>query len=210
MDIDAQTVRDWTAALQQQIMSSTRYAGIPTVKSPLDAWIYQEIIWERKPQYIVEIGNWCGGSLLMLAHWLDAIGHGVVIGVDIDHSRIAPLVRAHPRIHLVMGDAVEVGLHVWSLIKPDTEVLVIEDSSHEYAQTLQVLHAYEGLVKPGGYFIVEDTICWHGLDVGPRPGPWEAVQAFLAEQPGCWAVDRQRERFGVTWNRDGYLKRLAV
>ena len=44
MDIGAQTVRDWMATLQQQIVSSTTYAGIPTVKSSLDAWIYQEII----------------------------------------------------------------------------------------------------------------------------------------------------------------------
>ena len=143
----------------------------------------------------------------MLAHWLDALGHGVVIGVDIDHSRIAPLALAHPRVHLVTGDAAAVAPHVYSLIKPDAEVPVIEDSSHECAQTLEVLRAYEELVRPGGYFIVEDTICWHGLDVGPQPGPWEAVQTFLAEQPGCWAVDRQREKFGMTWNPGGYLRK---
>lgn len=200
-------VRELLPVMQARLLGGTTYAGVQAVKHPLDAWVYQEIVWQRRPQTIVEIGNWRGGSLLMYAHWLDAIGSGRVIGVDVDHSRVPAQVRQHPRITLVTGDACGVWPAVVALIQPGDEVLIIEDSSHEAAQTLGVLRAYEGLVRPGGYFIVEDTICWHGLDTGPRPGPFEAVEMFLVEQGERWVRDPGCESFGVTWNPGGYLRR---
>ena len=70
---------------------------------------------------------------------------------------------------------------VKGMIGPNDNVLIIEDSSHTYENTLNVLQSNSSLVKPGGYFIVEDSICHHGLEVGPKPGPYEAIQEFLAE-----------------------------
>src|SRR5881397_3438671 len=58
--------------LQQRIMEGSSYHGIPTMKSPLDFWIYQEILWETRPAIIIELGNLCGGSTLALAHACDA------------------------------------------------------------------------------------------------------------------------------------------
>ena len=60
---------------------------------------------------------------------------------------------------------------------------MIEDSSHTYDNTLAVLRTYSGLTQVGDYFIVEDSICHHGLEVGPSPGPYEAIEAFVAENP---------------------------
>lgn len=207
LDLSA-PISDLLAHWQAHSLSATTYAGIRTVKTPCDAWMYQQLVFERRPAVIVEIGNWCGGTLLMLAHWLDAIGSGRVIGVDVEHSRVPELVRAHPRIELVTGDAVQMAGQVAAMVGVADEVLVIEDSSHTCANTLAVLQAYAGLVRPGGYFIVEDTICHHGLAAGPQPGPWEAVQAFLLERRD-WQADRSREAFGVTWNPGGYLRRIA-
>ncbi|MFH1135979.1 MAG: CmcI family methyltransferase [Pseudomonadota bacterium] len=62
--------------------------------------------------------------------------------------------------------------------------------------------------QPGGYIIVEDTICHHGLDVGPDPGPWEAVELFLANQCS-FELDRSRESFVLTWNPKGYIRRCS-
>jgi cephalosporin hydroxylase len=59
----------------------------------------------------------------------------------------------------------------------------------------------------GGYFIVEDGICHHGLEIGPSPGPYEAVETFVAERSE-FEIDRSREAFGITWNPKGYLKRV--
>ena len=39
------------------VRTMTHYKGVQTSTLPLDAWIYQEIIWERKPNVIIEIGN---------------------------------------------------------------------------------------------------------------------------------------------------------
>ena len=58
------------------------------------------------------------------------------------------------------------------------------------------------------YFIVEDGICHHGLEVGPNPGPYEAVETFV-RMDRQFVVDRTREAYGITWNPKGYLKRVA-
>jgi cephalosporin hydroxylase len=93
------------------------------------------------------------------------------------------------------------------IVDPGSKVLVIDDSSHTFANTLKVLWTYSPLLKVGDYFIVEDGICRHGLDVGPKPGPYEAVEAFVRENPD-YAIDRDRESFLITWNPKGYLRRV--
>ncbi len=90
--------------------------------------------------------------------------------------------------------------------KKDT-VLIIEDSAHTCEITLNILRTYSPLIKPGSYFIVEDGICHHGLDVGPNPGPYEAIEIFANENID-FEIDRSKEDFFITWNPKGYLKRL--
>lgn len=202
-------LKDILPVMQDSTMNGTTYWGIATLKSPIDAWIYQEILFETRPDVIVEIGNHHGGSLLMLAHWCDAMGHGKVVGVDLSHHAVPAKVREHGRVTLIDGDACESLAQVQRHISPGERVLVIEDSAHTFDNTLQVLRCYAALVQPGGYFIVEDGICHHGLDVGPDPGPYEAIEAFLAENRD-FEADRRRERFLVTWNPKGYLRRRAA
>lgn len=84
--------------------------------------------------------------------------------------------------------------------------MVIEDSAHTYDNTLNVLRTYSPIVSPSCYFVVEDTICHHGVNAGPQPGPYEAVQTFLRDTPP-FRVDRTKEAFGITWNPGGYLLR---
>lgn len=199
-------LREVLPALQQGIMEHTSYFGIPTLKNPLDAWVYQEIISASRPDVIVEIGNHHGGHLLALAHLCDAMGHGRVIGVDLSHHQVPPLVRNHPRVSLIEGDACDSYTRVEALVAADEQVLLIEDSAHTFDNTLRVLRQYALLVKPGGYFIVEDSICHHGLAIGPQPGPYEAIGVFLQENP-WFESDRSREHFLVTWNPRGYLRR---
>ncbi|MGQ0552441.1 MAG: CmcI family methyltransferase [Planctomycetota bacterium] len=193
--------------MQQRILGRTSYFGVQTLKNPLDFWVYQELIHKHRPDVIVEIGNRFGGSTLALAHLCDLLGHGRIIGVDISHANIPPVVRAHPRVTLFEGDACGTFSKVAALIQPEERVLVIEDSSHTYENTLRVLRTYQGLVKAGDYFIVEDSICHHGLDLGPKPGPYEAVETFVKENQD-FVVDRDQESFLITWNPKGYLRRV--
>jgi cephalosporin hydroxylase/SAM-dependent methyltransferase len=201
-------LREVLPLLQQRFVWSTTYFGVLAVKNPLDAWIYQELICKLRPDVIVEIGTHIGGGALMLAHLCDALGNGKVIGLDVDHTRVPAIVVQHPRITLLEGDACASYDKVRPMIQASDRVLVIEDSSHTYENTLNVLRTFGGLVNLGGYFIVEDGICHHGLEVGPTPGPYEAIETFVAEDPR-FTVDRELESFVITWNPKGFLKRVG-
>lgn len=194
--------------IQEGILNQSTYFGIRTLKNPMDAWIYQEIIFETKPDVIVEIGNANGGSALFLAHLCDIMGKGRIVGIDLSHRTIPDQVRSHPRITLIEGDGCSSFEAVERLISEDERVLVIEDSSHTYDNTLNVLRLYSKLIKLGDYFIVEDSVCHHGLAVGPKPGPYEAIEAFVNENAD-FEIDRNREHFMITWNPKGYLKRTT-
>jgi cephalosporin hydroxylase len=201
--------------MQDRIATQTSYFGVQTLKCPIDFWVYQEIMCETQPDVIVEIGNRFGGSALAFAHVCERLGKGRFIGIDISHRDLEARVRAHPCITLIEGDACESFEAVIRLIGPDERVFIIEDSAHTFAHTLRVLQLYSELVKPGDYFIVEDSICHHGISAGshrvftePDPGPYAAIEAFVSENPD-FVIDRSRESFLITWNPKGYLKRAT-
>jgi cephalosporin hydroxylase len=187
-------------------MKLTSYCGVKTLKNPMDFWVYQEIIYEQQPDVIIEIGNNWGGSTLALAHFLDNLDYGRIIGVDISHQKVPEKVRAHPRVQFIEGDAIAVFEQVKANILPDEKVLVIEDSAHTYEHTIRVLELYSTFIDKDGYFIVEDSICHHGLDVGPSPGPYEAITDFVYERDD-FVVDREKESFLITWNPKGFLRK---
>jgi cephalosporin hydroxylase len=203
----SEVMTDLLETIQARIMTTTSYFGIKTLKNPCDFWVYQEIIFDLKPDYIVEIGNFRGGSALALAHLCDSIGKGQVIGLDINQSEISDAVRAHPRLTFIEGDACDSFAKVKAIVGNSTNVLIIEDSSHTYENTLNVLRTYQNLISRDGYFIVEDSICYHGLDIGPNPGPYEAIEAFTNENTD-FSIDRTKESFLITWNPKGYLRRI--
>lgn len=178
------------------------------MKFPLDAWIYQEIIHEVQPDVIMEIGNLYGGSTLFLANMLDLENKGKVIAIDIDHSHID---FEHKRINWITGDvnSHEVISKVRSLLKPDDKVIIIEDSSHTFDNTLEVLRNYCRFVSVGSYFIVEDGVCKYPFIDGPKPGPYEATHEFLKNHQE-FIVDKSKEKFVLTYNPSGYLKKIRL
>lgn len=193
--------------IQKRIMTETYYFGIKTLKNPFDFWVYQELIHQHKPDVIIEIGNNWGGSTLALAHMLDNMQHGRIIGIDIDHSKIIEKISQHPRVTLVENNAIDALSQVKALIKPAEKVLLIEDSAHTYDNTLAVLELYSPFIKIGDFIIVEDSICHHGLDVGPSPGPYEAIESFIKSN-NKFEIDRSKESFLITWNPKGFLKKI--
>jgi cephalosporin hydroxylase len=199
-------LREVLPVIQESIIKQTTYFGVGAQKSPFDAWIYQEIMYETKPDVIIEIGTARGGGTLFLAHLCDLLGKGRIIGVDLSHRNVPETVKQHPRITLIEGDACQNFEHIKKMTCKDDRVLIIEDSSHTYENTLNILRLYSILVKPGDYFIVEDGICRHGLEVGPDPGPYEAIETFVMENKQ-FEIDRSREHFFITWNPKGYLRR---
>jgi cephalosporin hydroxylase len=200
-------LKEVLGVMQARILNHTTYFGIRTLKSPVDFWIYQEILFETRPDFVIEIGNCFGGSTLALAHLCDCLGKGQVVALDLSHEAVPELVRRHPRIHLIEGDACQSFAKVRALVPRGAGVMVIEDSAHTFENTLGVLNTYSPLIQPGGYFIVEDGIINHGLDGGPSPGPYEAIGAFAENHPD-FEIDRNRESFLITWNPKGYLRRV--
>lgn len=191
-------------SMQHRSIGRSMYLGIPAIKCPADAWTYRELIYDRHTSAVVELGVRCGGHLLSIAHFLDAMkSDAAVIGVDVDLSLVHPSVVDHPRVRLFELGAVEAFPIVSAMCVEGA--MVIEDSSHTYDNTLAVLRAYKSIIPVGGYFIVEDTICHHPLNVGPLPGPYEAVETFLQEE-GDFERDAVVEP-EITWNPGGYLRR---
>ncbi len=185
-----------------------RWLGQPMLKCPLDLWTYQEIVHETRPELIVELGTLHGGSALYFASLLELCGiDGQVLSVDIKPREGRP---RHPRITYIEGSstAPKVVAKVRERAAGRAKVLVCLDSDHGRDHVLEELRQYADLVGVGQYLIVEDTIV-HGNPVHPDhgPGPAEALRIFLAEDQR-FEVDRARERFFLTFNRGGYLRRV--
>ena len=185
----------------------TRFLGVPTWKSPLDLWIYQELVWELRPGLIVETGTAHGGSALYLATLCETIGSGEVVSVDIGHWLDRP---AHPRLTYLTASSTDPGVvaQVAERAAGAGAVLVVLDSDHRRDHVLAELRAYAPLVTPGSYLVVEDTnINGHPVYEAFGPGPMEAVEEFLATNKE-FESDRTRERFLFTMHPKGYLKRV--
>jgi cephalosporin hydroxylase len=201
------SVRTFVAALQTEIMKGAgTYDLAIVIKAAFDLWVYREIIRELRPDVIVEVGIWEGGHTMWLADTLAEAGGGKVVGVDVTLSRVLGAVKVHPRITLMEADATSAAPSVAELCRTASCVLVIEDSLHTYDNTLAVLRAYAPIVTPGSLLICEDTNCYHGLEAGFSPGPWEAVHTFLGESED-FKSERSLEKFCVTWNPTGFLRK---
>lgn len=158
---------------------AAKYMGIPIQKWPCDLQTYQEVIWETKPDTIVETGTLFGGSALYFAHLLDAIGNGKVITVDIENIPDWEYPK-HPRITYLLGKSStdsQVLEQVKSLVNGKT--MVILDSDHSKAHVLKELQLYASLVSSESYLVVEDTNI-NGHPVSPEfgPGPQEALDEW--------------------------------
>ncbi|MGE4290658.1 MAG: CmcI family methyltransferase [Desulfovibrio sp.] len=206
-DAHRYTAQSVMAYFHQAVLQDTFWFGVKTVKNPCDFWIYQQLIYNIRPDVILEIGVYHGGSTLALAHLMDLMGHGRVIGIDIDMSRVHAAVVSHQRITLVEGDACQVEPTISKMIDKSETVLIIEDSLHTFENTYNILHTYFSYVSTGSYFIIEDSVSGHGLEGGHKAGPYEAIQKFIQEVD-IFKIDREQERYFFTFNPKGFLKRI--
>lgn len=194
MDKDFNLPLDWGDAVPK-----TEFFGVSTLKNPLDAWIYQEIIWKRKPDVIIETGSYMGGSALYFAMLCSFMDHGRIITIEKEEGRTT---TAHERITFLTGDSSEMGDQVIEMIQPFEKVMVILDSDHTADHVTKELKIYAPLVTAGQYCIVEDTF-WNPNE----GGPWPAIKAWLPKHPE-FKIDETCERFKQTYNMNGFLLRL--
>jgi cephalosporin hydroxylase len=186
---------------------NTFWLGFQAQKCPLDLWIYQEIIFETRPDIIIETGTASGGSALFLASTCDLMGRGEIISIDIEDKENRP---EHPRIEYLLGSSTseEIVEKVQALITGKDRIMVALDSDHHKDHVLKELQIYSKFVTRENYLIVEDTNI-NGYPVKPKfgAGPMEAVKEFLGMNDD-FIIDRSREKFYLTFNPDGYLKKI--
>src|SRR3954469_12644806 len=198
-----------------------RWLGLPIIQMPADIVATQEVIWDLRPQVIIETGVARGGSAIFHASLLELLGEGKVVAVDIDiraHNRRA--LEQHPlfhRIKLIEGSSVDPDIlrKVGEEIGGAERVMVVLDSDHSHKHVLDELRAYGPMVTPGQFMIVADTLI---EDIPPqvhRPGSWgpednpaTAIRAYMDERPGMFEPDDYvNGKLLLTSSRGGYLRR---
>jgi cephalosporin hydroxylase len=180
----------------------------------------QEIIWDVKPDLIIETGIAHGGSLVLYASILELLGGDRrVLGVDIDiraHNRAA--IEAHPmarRIDMIQGSSIdpETVERVREYARGRKNIMVVLDSNHTHAHVQSELEQYSVFVTKGSYLVVFDTVVERmPKDAFPdRPwgrgnNPWTAVMSFL-ETNDRFEIDRRiQDKLLITVAPDGYLR----
>ena len=188
---------------------NTTWLGTTVQKCPLDLWVYQEIIYETRPDIIIEAGTLAGGSALFFASMFDLLGQGRVATIDVKKFGERP---QHPRITYLRGSSTsnDIVERVKSITNDGDRVMVVLDSDHSRDHVLNELRLYSPMVSEGCYLIVEDTnINGHPVLTSFGPGPMEATEAFLAENDD-FEIDREREKFLLTFNLRGYLRKKKL
>lgn len=186
------------------------FLGVPICKCPLDLWIYQELVYKTRPDLIIETGTLYGGSALYLASLCKLMNFGRVVTIDVNAP---PYKFEHERLRFITGSSIDPELvdrleFDEKLEIEKRKVMVILDSDHSKLHVLKELELYAPLVSHDSYLIVEDTnINGHPVRLDYGPGPLEALEEWLPKHKD-FTIDKRCEKFGITFNPNGYLKRL--
>ena len=214
------------------------WLGRPIIQYPQDMVAMQELIWDIKPDLIIETGIAHGGSLILSASMLalldmaDAIERGTtfnpkeskrkVLGIDIDiRSHNLSAIEAHPmasRIQMIQGSSIasEIIEQVHAIAANYSRVLVFLDSNHTHDHVLAELEAYAHLTSIGSYCVAFDTVVedmpkemFPDRPWGPGNNPKTAVWEYLKTHPE-FEIDKSiQHKLLITVAHDGYLKRIG-
>ena len=211
------TIHDWMLYHHHYVHQAYRYGdsemqqkwlGHDILKSPMDCWIYQELIAKVRPDVLIELGVMFGGASHFYASIMDLVGHGTVLGIDISLAKVKSV--DNPRITYIEGSSTSPEtLEQVRSICAGKRVMVIADSDHEKNHVLGELRAYAEFVPVGSYLIAEDSLNdamhWHPV---PNEGPQAAVYAFLEENDSFVPDIRYAEKYIMTLSPYGFLKRV--
>ena len=219
-----QATLDWVAAIAPHNYTyNFTWLGRPVIQFPQDLAALQEIIWDTRPNLIIETGIAHGDSLIFHASMLQLLGNaGRVLGIDIDireHNRAE--IEAHPmfeRIEMIQGSAIDDAIagQAAAVAATAERVMVVLDSNHTHAHVLRELELYAPLVTMGCYLVVCDTLI-EDMPAGSFPNrPWDkgdnprtAVDAFL-KTTNRFEVDTAIDaKLQISVAPGGYLKCVA-
>jgi cephalosporin hydroxylase len=226
------------ASMRKKYVYNFDWLGRPIIQYPQDMVAVQELIWQVKPDLVIETGIAHGGSLILSASMLamldycEAMEKGTtldprksrrkVIGIDIDirpHNRAA--IEGHalaPLLTLIEGSSVgvETVSRVRDAAKGYSRVMVFLDSMHTHAHVLAELEAYAPMVTKGSYCVVFDSFVedmpadlFPDRPWAPGDNPKTALREYLGKHPE-FTIDKSIEgKLMVSVAADGFLKRTA-
>jgi cephalosporin hydroxylase len=200
------TLREWLLFHNVMHRHYSRYGGRKVLKPPFDWIVLGDIIHDTRPEVIIEIGAYQGGTALWMADLVRNLGLDCpILSLDIaDRTDGA----SHPGVRWIWGDAADPAtIEQVQRHAAGRRGLVIEDSDHREHVTTRLLDLYHPFVAPGCYMIVEDTLC-EFTQTPPFPGPLRAVKSFVENHPE-FTIDRSREKYILTYNPMGYLLRTT-
>ena len=198
------------------------WLGRPIIKYPNEIVLMQEMIWEVKPDLIIETGIAHGGSIIFSASMLELIGDdGEIIAIDIDireHNRKEiENHRLFKRITMLEGSSVsdEIIDKLKEIAKKKKRIMVFLDSNHTHDHVLKELELYTEFVTVGSYIVLPDTFIEYfpkgyfsdrSWDVGNNP--MTALREFLSKNNN-FIIDKEKEnKLLITEAFNGYLKRI--
>jgi cephalosporin hydroxylase len=197
---------------EANVWKDMKWHGIRTLKLPSDIWNYQEIIFERKVDHVIETGTRHGGSAVFFAETLAARrAPGPVVSIDVD--RASRQISACDGVHFLVGDSAAPSMADQALaLLPAARgpLFLILDSDHARDHVLRELRTWVPRLASGDYLVVEDTIV-NGHPVRPEhgPGPMEAIAQYLGEAPALLLHDAAREaKFGASFAARGHYIRV--
>lgn len=195
---------------------SLNWRNIEVLKNPCDLWMMLELLQRIRPSVLIETGTHCGGSALYFAEMTRLLGQPCsIVTVDIN-----PKFSYSPEEHgifPVVGYSTEARVveQVNSLVQEQLArapgpVMVTLDSDHSEENVTRELQLYSPLVTKDSYLVVEDTnVNGHPVGKDHGPGPWEAVQKFLAVNRD-FEADLSCQRHLLTFFPNGWLKRVKA
>lgn len=217
------TTQSWlNQSLQYEYSYHFKWMGIPIIQYPQDMVAMQEIIWDVKPDLIIETGVARGGSIIYYASMLEMMGlEGDVIGVDIDirpHNREA--IETHPlfkRITLLEGSSTDSAMieQIQRIAKDKKRILVALDSNHTHEHVAEELRLYAPFVTQGSYLVVFDTVIndipeklTENRPWSPQRNPKTAVYEFL-KSTDKFEIDASiTQKTVFTVAPEGFLRRI--
>lgn len=210
------------ASVKHKYSYNFSWLGRPIIQYPQDIVLIQELIWQIKPDLIIETGIAHGGSLTLSASILELIGNrGLVVGVDIDirkHNRRE--IEKHPlykRIKMFEGSSTDeqILMKIKKIAEKRKRVMVFLDSMHSHDHVLNELRLYSPWVTKGSYLVVFDTLIedlpadfYPNRPWGKGNNPETAVNTFLKENKNFIRDKDITEKLLITVAKNGFLKKI--
>ena len=204
------------------------WLGRPIIQYPQDIIALQEIIWNVKPDLIIETGIARGGSLIFSSSMLSLLDifeskkvNRKVIGIDIDirkHNKKA--IEKHPfskNIKMIEGSSIDIKVvdKVKKIVKNFKKILVFLDSNHTHEHVYEELNLYTPFVSKNSYCVVFDTIVEDLPKSYIKNRPWNkgnnpktAIKKFLKINKNFKIDNEYNNKLLISMNPDGYLKKF--